>query len=76
MEPLYATVIACWLGLGCMLAESDRATFTPDTMAACEVEVERMVPIMESYVDLRWGYPSEVIGKCVTQTELNETLGR
>jgi len=71
---LYATIIACWMGLGCMLAESDMNPF--EDRLACETEVERMVPIMKTYVDPQWGVAREVIGSCLTKQELMDTLGK
>jgi len=70
----HATIIVCWLAMGCMLGESSKNPF-PDKQV-CEVEAARM------YNDLTtppWmdglGPPEQAEAKCLTQEELDLTLG-
>lgn len=69
---MYATVMVCWLTIGCLMATSQNNPFSDQE--ACEAEVSRMQEALSTPPWFPYGPPNELNAKCLSQEELDHML--
>ena len=63
----YATVMVCWISLGCLLATSPDNPY--EGVNACKTETARMGENLSTPPWLSYGPPDEVLSKCLSEEE-------